>query len=203
MRCSTFVRPSSALRRRAISAIAGLKSLEIRRPLSPRIGAISNPTSPWPAASSSTVSPGFGASSRTSHSVTGRRDLLPFLPRALPARGHRRPVLEPDVALLVAVHGTIVDARPQALRWPGGAKAETQGRGRPPADLSGLRRHDGDRRRRRRREHALRLSRMRLLGGVFGERGVGALQHGLRDPRRAAAARSGRAASAPRPPAAV
>ena len=40
----------------------------------------------------------------------GGRDLLPFLPHALPARGHRGPVLKPDAALLVGVHGTIVDA---------------------------------------------------------------------------------------------
>ena len=48
----------------------------------------------------------------------GGRDLLPFLPRALPARGHRRPVLEPDLAPFVPVHGTIVDApRPSASSW--------------------------------------------------------------------------------------
>lgn len=46
----------------------------------------------------------------------GRRGLLPFRPRALPAPGHRSPVLEPGVALLVAVHGAIVDAWSYAAR---------------------------------------------------------------------------------------
>ena len=87
-----------------MSAIAGLKSLEIRRPVSPRIGASSNPTSPCPAASSRTVSPGFGASSRTSHSVTGAASFSRSVPRALPARGHCRPVLEADLTLLVGSH---------------------------------------------------------------------------------------------------
>src|SRR6185437_12895315 len=37
------------------------------------------------------------------HEPCGYRggSLLPFLPRALPARGHRSPVLQPDTALLV------------------------------------------------------------------------------------------------------
>src|SRR5262245_25153292 len=40
----------------------------------------------------------------------GRRGLLPLRPHALPARGHRSPVLEPGLALLIALHGAIVDA---------------------------------------------------------------------------------------------
>ena len=71
-RCSTFSRPSSAARRRATSTISDEKSLEIRRPCSPRSGAAAKPVSPGPAASSSTVSPGCGSSACTIHSLTGR-----------------------------------------------------------------------------------------------------------------------------------
>ena len=72
MRCSTFPSPSSAARLRATSTISDEKSLEIRRPSSPRSGTAEYPTSPGPAASSSTVSPGCGSSAPTIHSVTGR-----------------------------------------------------------------------------------------------------------------------------------
>ena len=70
-RCSTFARPSSAERRRATSTISDEKSLEIRRPCSPRIAAAAKPVPPGPAASSSTVSPGCGSSACTIHSLTG------------------------------------------------------------------------------------------------------------------------------------
>ena len=59
------------LRRRATSTIAGARSVEITRPLSPTSAATSKPVSPGPAASSRIVSPGRGSSSLINHSRTG------------------------------------------------------------------------------------------------------------------------------------